>query len=149
MSDQAEAERIAVALLRISLGQSSVLRKDIDEAAIAITAALAAKSAETREACREEVAAWMIKNSLATGHGDTIEDLLGELVPYISALGPAQEAVAGNPSIAELIKLFEDYEAFLEPTPSYPGPGWQGYYEHRDARAAARAAFVDKLRNLK
>jgi hypothetical protein len=28
---------------------------------------------------RERLAAWMIENSFATGHGDTLEDLLGEL----------------------------------------------------------------------
>jgi len=32
-----------------------------------------------RDRCRELVAAWMIANSFATGHGDTIEDLLAEL----------------------------------------------------------------------
>jgi hypothetical protein len=28
---------------------------------------------------KEKLAAWMIKNGFATGHGDSIEDLLGEL----------------------------------------------------------------------
>lgn len=28
---------------------------------------------------RERLAAWMMEHSLATGHGDTFEDLLGEL----------------------------------------------------------------------
>lgn len=31
------------------------------------------------EAEREKVAAWMIRSGYATGHGDTIEDLLNEL----------------------------------------------------------------------
>lgn len=31
------------------------------------------------DAAREKVAAWMIGQSIATGHGDTLEDLLGEL----------------------------------------------------------------------
>ena len=30
--------------------------------------------------CTEKVANWMIKNSFVTGHGDTVEDLLAELV---------------------------------------------------------------------
>lgn len=30
-------------------------------------------------ACREQLAKWMIDHSFATGHGDSIEDLLGEL----------------------------------------------------------------------
>lgn len=34
----------------------------------------------TVDAGREAVAAWMLKNGYATGHGDTIEDMLGELV---------------------------------------------------------------------
>jgi len=29
---------------------------------------------------REAVAAWMMVNSYPTGHGDTLDDLLGELV---------------------------------------------------------------------
>jgi hypothetical protein len=32
------------------------------------------------DAEREKVAAWMIERGYATGHGDTIEDLLEELV---------------------------------------------------------------------
>lgn len=31
------------------------------------------------DAGREAVAQWMIKHGYATGHGDTIEDMLGEL----------------------------------------------------------------------
>jgi hypothetical protein len=35
---------------------------------------------------REKVARWMIANGLATGHGDTIEDLLGEASWQIAEL---------------------------------------------------------------
>ncbi len=34
---------------------------------------------QERIRCRELLAEWMIDNSFATGHGDTIEDLLAEL----------------------------------------------------------------------
>ena len=35
---------------------------------------------------REKIAAMMLRCSLATGHGDTVEDLLAELEPQIMAL---------------------------------------------------------------
>ena len=34
---------------------------------------------EVLAVCREKVAAMMIRLSIATGHGDTLDDLLGEL----------------------------------------------------------------------
>jgi len=34
---------------------------------------------EAVDRCRELVADWMIENGFATGHGDTIQDLLAEL----------------------------------------------------------------------
>jgi len=40
---------------------------------------IAAALLSDRSAMREEVAAWMIRHSFATGHGDTLADLLGEL----------------------------------------------------------------------
>ena len=41
--------------------------------------AAAASHGEELERVRERLAAWMIEHSFATGHGDTFEDLLGEL----------------------------------------------------------------------
>lgn len=35
------------------------------------------------ESFREKLAAWMIEHSVATGHGDTVDDLLGELAGHI------------------------------------------------------------------
>jgi hypothetical protein len=35
---------------------------------------------------KEKLAAWMIRHSFATGHGDTIEDLLEELAWQINEL---------------------------------------------------------------
>lgn len=35
---------------------------------------------------REKLAAWMMLNGFATGHGDTIDDLLGELAAQVSEL---------------------------------------------------------------
>lgn len=42
-------------------------------------------SAERRneELVRERLAAWMIQHGIATGHGDTFEDLLGELSAHV------------------------------------------------------------------
>ena len=36
-----------------------------------------------RDEAREAVAAWMIAHSYPTGHGDTLDDLLGELVEHV------------------------------------------------------------------
>jgi hypothetical protein len=47
---------------------------DIDVAAQRIQTLLSQREVKDREA----VARWMIENSLATGHGDTLEDLLKE-----------------------------------------------------------------------
>jgi aminopeptidase N len=38
-----------------------------------------------RDEAREKVAAWMIAHSFATGHGDTIDDLLAELSGHIKS----------------------------------------------------------------
>lgn len=43
---------------------------------------------EDRE--REKVAQWMVANGFATGHGDTIEALLGELKYQIDGIRAAQ-----------------------------------------------------------
>lgn len=39
--------------------------------------------------CREQVAAWMLTQGFATGHGDTLDDLLGELAWQIEELRDA------------------------------------------------------------
>jgi NAD(P)H-dependent flavin oxidoreductase YrpB (nitropropane dioxygenase family) len=41
---------------------------------------------EAAKAQREKVAAWMVAHGFATGHGDTLEDLLRELSPQIKDL---------------------------------------------------------------
>lgn len=45
---------------------------------------LSRENAQLRENDREAIAAWMMKHSYATGHGDTIEDLLNELVAQVA-----------------------------------------------------------------
>ena len=34
--------------------------------------------------CRERVAEWIIEQGYATGHGDTLEDLLNELISQVA-----------------------------------------------------------------
>lgn len=50
--------------------------------------------------CREQIARWMLDRGFATGHGDTIEDLLSELVGDVrarDALGSSiRTPVGGN-----------------------------------------------------
>ena len=49
-------------------------------------AAYAAALMAERDEAREKVAQFMLRNSLATGHGDTIDDLLGELEAQVTAI---------------------------------------------------------------
>lgn len=52
---------------------------------------------------RESVAAFMIRNSFATGHGDTLDDLLGELDAQVQERASAQERL-----METLIEALED-----------------------------------------
>jgi len=45
---------------------------------------------------RETVAAWMCRNGFATGHGDTLPDLLGELEWQIEELRTARPVAKSN-----------------------------------------------------
>jgi len=60
--------------------QIEALRAERDEAATAL------------QTQREAVAATMLRNSIATGHGDTLEDLLGELEAHIKECAEKAEA---------------------------------------------------------
>lgn len=51
---------------------------------------------------REKLAAWMIANSFATGHGDTFDDLLAELTGHIKELRNQSPAV-GEEELARMI----------------------------------------------
>ena len=42
---------------------------------------------QTQKAAREAVANWMIQNGYPTGHGDTLDDLLKELVTWAREQG--------------------------------------------------------------
>lgn len=39
---------------------------------------------------REKLASWMLANSIATGHGETFDDLLGELRTHLERVKPAR-----------------------------------------------------------
>ena len=53
----------------------------------------------------EQLAAWMIANGFATGHGDTMEDLLRELTWQVAELRAVNnEPQAANSSDQEVIK---------------------------------------------
>ena len=54
-------------------------------------ATLKADLAALREVEREKVAAWILSFGFATGHGDTIEDLLSEAGTQIQELRAAQK----------------------------------------------------------
>jgi endonuclease YncB( thermonuclease family) len=45
---------------------------------------------ETAKDGRESVALWMIRHGYATGHGDTVEDMLGELEAQAKTRGISQ-----------------------------------------------------------
>lgn len=83
-----------------------------------------------RDAERERVARWMIAHSYATGHGDTIEDLLAELV------GHEREQCA---KIAE--QVVDRYYAGVAVK---PGPKWK---DGRAIAAAIRKGAADAERD--
>lgn len=64
---------------------------DCDKKREAEIAALKADLAALREVEREKVAAWILSFGFATGHGDTIEDLLSEAGTQIQELRAAQK----------------------------------------------------------
>lgn len=78
---------------------------------------------------REKLAAWMIRHSFSTGHGDTIEDLLGELswqvldlqvpTPGRPTASPSQPAAGG--AVGGIDKLHE-FVLFVAGQPHYPLP---------------------------
>ena len=74
---------------------------------------------------REAIAKWMIANSLATGHGDTVDDLLSEAAgqiaelrarvakleaalerihPHICAFGSDEELAVVDAALSETVK---------------------------------------------
>jgi hypothetical protein len=69
----AEREKLKHELLTLEKWKGMALAKDGDGRT------LQEVQREAREAEREKVAKWMIQRSYATGHGDTLEDLLQEL----------------------------------------------------------------------
>ena len=52
------------------------------------------------QAERNKVAQWMIRHSYATGHGDTVEDLLKELDRKSTRLNSSHEWISRMPSSA-------------------------------------------------
>jgi chromosome segregation ATPase len=53
------------------------------------------------DAARERIAKWMIENSLATGHGDTVDDLLNEASGQIAEMRDALDEARRKLSDAE------------------------------------------------
>ena len=76
-----------------------------------------------RQEEREKVAAWMIKKGLATGHGDTIEDLLQELEWQIAENQP-QEFVLTQTNVGIGERGMQAYEEAKK-------RGWVGISDER------------------
>lgn len=88
---------------------------------------------------REAVAQWMIERSYATGHGETIDDLLGELRFAVRA-----EALREAAEIAE--DATEDSSRGDHPYDG--GSGSQGYFQAcRDIAATIRALIEKEKSN--
>jgi hypothetical protein len=93
---------------------------------------------------RERIARWMIANSLATGHGDTVEDLLGEAAGQIRELRAQNaELVAALEELRERILQGKgnvghvaliDAALAVHPTPSAGNEGSLSTKEGRDDR---------------
>jgi hypothetical protein len=86
-----------------------ILREDVNAQAGTIQELRSALTTAHRERdeAREKVASWMIANSFATGHGDTIDDLLAELSGHIKSERDALKA-----RIAELESAIEPFASF-------------------------------------
>ena len=114
-------------------------------------ATLKADLAALREVEREKVAAWILSFGFATGHGDTIEDLLSEAGTQIQELRAAQEWVPVSERLPEkntavdLINV-EKYVAddnLNEPFVTDVGYWNQlGYWAIRGERGMTRDAFT-------
>lgn len=114
-------------------------------------ATLKADLAALREVEREKVAAWILSFGFATGHGDTIEDLLSEAGTQIQELRAAQEWVPVSERLPEkntavdLINV-ERYVAddnLNEPFVTDVGYWNQlGYWAIRGERGMTRDAFT-------
>jgi len=77
---------------------------------------------------REDVALWMMEHGYATGHGDTIENLLGELEAQAKERGIKdgrdEERAAGTD-----VSVFE--ESVASPNTGQPRAGWKYVYVKR------------------
>ena len=54
---------------------------------------------------REALAVWMIQNSIATGHGDTFDDLLVELGGFVSSLRADAEGARWEADVLKRSRL--------------------------------------------
>ena len=64
---------------------------------------------------REKVAAWMIDRSYATGHGDTIEDLLKELEWQVAERERDRIIAANAPEIERVNTYIKELEEAMPP----------------------------------
>ena len=94
---------------------------------------------------RETIAKWMIANSLATGHGDTVDDLLSEAAGQIAelrarvakleaatlALADRLDEIDAHPSFQSLFTITHVHGG------CYNGPSWA------EPLKAVRAALKD------
>lgn len=81
--ERAKNERLeeGIAYLRgIEQRNNELIDALLARAEAAEASALTARRDALEEAARESVALWMIQHSIATGHGDTLDDLLRELL---------------------------------------------------------------------
>ena len=99
------AEQIAPTdqkIVMVQFRDDSLLNADDLRQLIAmhVAPALATARAEEETVAREKVAQWMLGRSFATGHGDTIDDLLGELSWQVAELRAARAFLTGGQSNA-------------------------------------------------
>ena len=85
---------------------------------------------EQMASTKQEVAAWMIKNSFATGHGDSVADLLKELDWQIAAL---------QANAALLIEAYRAYKAGLAQGGDKPNRGYIDVFLAIDAEKGTQS----------
>ncbi len=93
------------------------------------------------EKAREQLATWMLEHSFATGHGDTVEELLGEASWQVEELreenSRLREALEADPTIEMLIAGRK--QCFVDCNGPHMGPNVEKIW-----RVMARAALSPK-----
>jgi hypothetical protein len=126
-------EEIEALRAKLAKAQKSSWRSDHADFIVAVMPVmsqildLASTAIAAREGAAEAVALWMIQNSIPTGHGDTLDDLLREL--RASAREGANDWQL-NPVPDHVTEFLQDVTAAVEATSYEQYSLWKEFTEH-------------------